>query len=400
MNFTRALLIDDDYVFQLMAAECLRACGISSIETADNGRDALGSLVAVSEPYDLILCDLNMSEMDGVTFIRQLGDSGYTGAFIIVSGEDATLLETVSRLARLKNISLLGVISKPINVEKLKMLLAENTAHSAMGQSENISLTKAELIEFIATERIVPFYQPKLNLVSGDVSGLEVLSRFIGNDGEYNNPEQIIALAEEYHLITELTLSVVGQVVRDLKSWREVVGNICVSFNVSPSSLMKIDFPEDLIQALRGSVLNNNDITLEVTENKMMQYGADVLDVLSRLKLKGFRLSLDDFGTGAASLEQLRLYPFDELKIDKSFVCGLPEDTFGKVAIESAVKLAREIGLKVVAEGVESREVLHFLRKLGVDEIQGYVLGKPMDAQKYFKWRSDIISRRANTGRV
>jgi EAL domain-containing protein (putative c-di-GMP-specific phosphodiesterase class I) len=128
-----------------------------------------------------------------------------------------------------------------------------------------------------------------------------------------------------------------------------------------------------------------SQITLEVTETRLLEYGAQALDIFARLRIKGFGLSIDDFGTGASNIDRLQMYPFTELKIDQSFTRGALTDSFARASVEMSVRLAKEMGLKIVAEGVETTEMWDFLAGLGVDEAQGYLMARPLPPAEFAK---------------
>jgi len=128
-----------------------------------------------------------------------------------------------------------------------------------------------------------------------------------------------------------------------------------------------------------------SQVTLEVTETRLVEYGPRALEVLSRLRIKGFGLSVDDFGTGYSNIDRLRMFPFTELKIDQSFIRNALTDAFARACVETSVRLAKELGLKIVAEGVETREMWDFLAGLGIDEAQGFLMARPMPPAEFAK---------------
>ncbi|ACT57913.1 EAL domain-containing response regulator [Hirschia baltica] len=399
MSFSHALVVDDDPVFHIVAQDVIRAQGIEKVDTALDGQHALEILQRYQHLIEIIFCDLNMPNMDGVTLIRELGKLSYHGALVIVSSEDLDLLDTVTRLARIQRIDVLGTIKKPFTAEALQTVLS-HISTPMMGTTSSPSdahlWSGKRVSQYIDERRFNPFYQPKLSLISKRVESVEVLGRVLNDSGEYESPMNFLEAAETYGTITRATEDLAEQVARDLQIWQRQGRHLKASLNFSPLSLSDIQLPDRLERIFKLHDIDRRLITLEVVENKVMSYGADMLDVLARFRLKGFRLSLDDFGTGAASIEQLRLYPFNELKIDQSFIKDVVENPFSRIAVETAMKMAKQLDLRVVAEGIETKETLQYVRRLGVDEVQGYLIARPMTASQFNSWILDINARSKN----
>ena len=147
-----------------------------------------------------------------------------------------------------------------------------------------------------------------------------------------------------------------------------------------------LDWPDAMAAMVESAGLQPNSITFEITESRLMEHIVVALDILSRLSLKRFNLSIDDFGTGYSSMEQLQRIPFSELKIDRAFVRGAGEDASARAILESSVLLARNLDMKVVAEGVETDEDWNVVAELGCDQVQGYYVARPMPADQLHKW--------------
>ncbi|MFC7292094.1 EAL domain-containing protein [Hirschia litorea] len=396
MNFKHALIVDDDPVFHIVVQDLIRASGIEDIEIAHDGFHALEVLGRSIHQIDIIFCDLNMPNMDGITLIRELGKLNYHGSLVIVSSEDLDILETVTRLAKIQKINVLGTIKKPITAETLNKVLTSAPQAKERPTYGGASLERwsgKRVNQYIDERRFNPFYQPKLSLISKSIESVEVLARVLNDAGEHQPPMAFLDAAETYGGITRATEDLAEQVAEDLHIWQKAGRHLKASINLSPMSLADIQLPDRLERIFKSRSIDRRLITLEVTENKVMSYGAELLDVLSRFRLKGFRLSLDDFGTGAASIEQLRLYPFNELKIDQSFVKDVVTNSFSKIAVETALKMAKQLDLRVVAEGVETKECLHYIRKLGADEVQGYLVARPMNATYFNAWMGKVEQR-------
>jgi EAL domain-containing protein (putative c-di-GMP-specific phosphodiesterase class I) len=195
---------------------------------------------------------------------------------------------------------------------------------------------------------------------------------------ELASPVAYVELAERNNRIDDLTFVLTRIVALHAKSFFVNGKPMPVSINISPVSLTNLAFPDMMANAVQGVGIPASQVTLEVTETRLLDYSPVVLDIFARLRIKGFGLSIDDFGTGASNIDRLQMYPFTELKIDQSFTRNALTDSFARTSVEMSVKLAKEIGLKIVAEGVETAEMWSFLADLGIDEAQGYLMAKPM----------------------
>jgi len=210
-------------------------------------------------------------------------------------------------------------------------------------------------------------------------------------------PDNFIPLAEAHDLILDLTDAVTVQAFRDLRAWDEAGRTLRIAINISPRLMGSMTWFEQFERRCQEYGVDPRRITLEVTESSSQGGKVLALEILSRLRLKGFLLSIDDFGTGFSSLETLYKLPFGELKIDKGFVFDLLKSSEARALVESTVSLARKLGLKIVAEGVETDELFQELRNLQCDDAQGYFISKPIAADAivpfFSRWEADSLAR-------
>lgn len=389
------LLIDDDPFALKLLARQLEQLGCVEVTLCERAHDALALLETQAEAIGLVFCDLQMPGMDGVEFVRHLAHIGYRGGLVLVSGEDARILQTVQKLAQAHHIRVLGALAKPLSSEQLRQVLASKASRSATAsRATRLPLTGDALKRAIASGQLVNHYQPKVELVGGSLIGVEALVRWQHPEGELVFPDQFIALAEEHGLIDGLTRAVLASALQQARVWRDAGLELQVAVNVSMDNLAALDFPDVVAQLANKAGVALSSLVLEVTESRLMRDVRVPLDILTRLRLKRIGLSIDDFGTGHSSLAQLRDIPFDELKLDGSFVNGAVKDSSLRAIVESTLAMARQLGMKSVAEGVEQREDWDFLRGLGCDVAQGYFIARPLPAIDLPGWRSDWELRR------
>jgi EAL domain-containing protein (putative c-di-GMP-specific phosphodiesterase class I) len=223
-------------------------------------------------------------------------------------------------------------------------------------------------------------------LATGEVVGMESLVRWQHPVDGLVFPDQFLGLAADHGLLTEVTGVVLIEAMKQAKAWWLAGHPLSVAVNVTMDDLIALEFP-DLAVALAAAVgVEPRVVTLEVTEGQVMRQPSTVLDVLSRLSLKRFGLSIDDFGTGHSSLAQLRDLPFDELKIDRGFVHGASTDGTRRAICSANLQMAHQLRMKVVGEGIETREDWDFLAQLGCDFGQGYFIARPMPAADVVQW--------------
>lgn len=379
MGYKQALLVDDDPVFRALAEDMVLDAGVAAIETADDGLSVIAKLKAGLNP-DLLICDLNMPTHDGVSLIRALAERRFPGKVLIISGEDSAVIETVAKLARMQSLDIIGSIRKPLTMEALNAVLARGVSAQPRPQPKVVLDPAMPSLLDAAIERgaLHPFFQAKVSMADSRIVGAEALARIAVSDTTYTNPVPYIELAERNNRIDDLTFVMTRAVALHTKSFFVDGRPMPVSINISPVSLTRLNFPDMMANAVEGVGIPASQVTLEVTETRLLEYGPEALDIFARLRIKGFGLSIDDFGTGASNIDRLQMYPFTELKIDQTFTRSALTDGFARASVEMSVRLAKEMGLKIVAEGVETVEMWNFLQDLGIDEAQGYLMAKPM----------------------
>ncbi|HWD70282.1 MAG TPA: EAL domain-containing protein [Solirubrobacteraceae bacterium] len=260
----------------------------------------------------------------------------------------------------------------------------------------NLTLV-AELRRAISERELVLYYQPKAALESGLVTSVEALVRWMHPERGLVAPDAFIPLAQETSLIGPLTLYVIEEALRQVRGWREQGVELSIAVNLSTRNLLDRGFPELVKQLLERWDVRAEELELEVTESSMLANPTRAKAVLNELSELGIRLSIDDFGTGYSSLAYLRELPVDEIKIDRSFVIGMGTEEGDAVIVRSTVDLGRNLGLEVVAEGVETLEHWEQLRELGCNTAQGYFLSRPVPADELCTW---LRSRAAESLRL
>ncbi len=398
----RVLAIDDE-PFQLkLLARQFSNLGLTDVQTCLEARSALDMVSADPNRFDLICCDLQMPDMDGVEFVRHLGQLPFHGGLVLISGEDRRILHTAERLAKSHTLRVLGALRKPVTPEQLRDVLAAAGVTPAVPPAApprpaRHAYSAAELTHAIDAQELVNHYQPKVDFATGQLVGVETLVRWRHPQHGMVYPDQFITVAEENGLIdrlTQLVLDGLHGALNQARAWQDAGLPLQVSVNVSMDNLTDYAFPEYVARAVAAAGVAPSMLILEVTESRMMRDPLAALDILTRLRLKRVGVSIDDFGTGHSSLSQLHDAPFDELKIDKSFVHGACRDEALQAILLPSLDMARQLGIKTVAEGVEDADDWFFLRAKGCDLAQGYFVARPMPAQALLPWAAEWEMRR------
>ncbi|MHB9118141.1 MAG: EAL domain-containing response regulator [Burkholderiales bacterium] len=390
----KILLVDDEpFVLKLLSRQ-LANLGFSDVVSRERATDALALLESGIGAFGLIFCDLQMPGMDGVEFVRQLVRINYAGGLVLVSGEDERILQTAEKLSKAHQLNVLGALHKPVSPEQLRQVLTRHPSRDSVAfHIVPKTYEPDELWRAITGGKLVNYYQPKVDLASGAVAGVETLVRWRHPEDDLVLPDQFIATAEEHGLIDELTHAVLTAALHQARIWQDAGLHLHVAVNVSMDNLGSLEFPDFVARAAAKAGVPPASLVLEVTESRLMKNPLASLDILTRLRLKHIGLSIDDFGTGHSSLAQLRDIPFDELKVDRGFVHGACRDSSLRAIFEASLGMARQLGMKTVAEGVEDLDDWAFLRAAGCDIAQGYFIAKPMPAAEVMGWLSTWESR-------
>lgn len=377
------MLVEDHGFQRRLGLSLLADLGLTHLYEAAGGASALQLLGSLTRLPDVILVDLDMPGMDGVEFIGHVAEGNLAKSIAVVSAMDASLMHTVQVMAQASGLRVLGAVEKPLSHGKLASLLAlyEDRPERGDGPVE-VNVTLEQVREALANGDIIPYFQPQSEFHNGKIVGVEALARWRLADGRMVPPAAFIALIEAGGLMEDLTTQMLAESCRWHRRWRDEGLELRVSVNVSASNLTGPEVADRYEKVVRKHGVAPEHIILEITESSVMGDTARGLGMLARLRLKGFGLSVDDFGTGYASLSQLSQIPFTELKIDQGFVAGSPTQVRKRAVIEASIELARKLGLHVVAEGVETMEEWQLLAHLGCDFAQGYLISPAVPGEQ------------------
>lgn len=381
----RFLVVEDQGFQRWAVTHLLESMGARTIFSAVDGNEALELFRSAEPPVDVVVSDLNMPGMDGMEFIRHLGATGQPVAVIVASDLDKALVGSVATMTQAYGVNLLEAIQKPITVKKLSGALRRYQPLAAQ-PVEGPSFTLEEIVEGIRNNEFEPYFQPKLNVATQALTGAEALARWRHPEKGLVLPGSFIDMLATTWQIDTLTESILRKAAQACRQWRDAGIDGTVAVNVSLTSLTDLTLADRLTAITMEEGIEPRDVIVEITETAAATHLGKALENVSRLRMKGFGLAIDDYGTGYSSMQQLTHIPFTELKIDQSFVHNAPTQRSSRAVLESSLEMASKLRIHAVAEGVETKEQLALLRELGCPLAQGYLLGRPMKAADFLRW--------------
>jgi EAL domain-containing protein (putative c-di-GMP-specific phosphodiesterase class I) len=376
------LIVDDEDGIRSFVQHVAESVGLLTV-AASNGAEALG-LLKTNSPA-IVVMDLQMPNGDGVQLIQGLAGLGVRAKIVIMSGADSRLLEVTGEIAKQRGLDIAAVLQKPVRFAELRQCLA--TLYTSI-----TPFSAAVLKQALDDKLQLLHYQPKIRLSDRALIGVEALLRLNDAAGRPVPPDLVLSMAEESGLSQELNDRIFETAIIQRGAWSEAGKELDIAVNLSAGRTVDRDLPDRLAALCREHKVPTESITVEITESSLDADNLTAMETMTRLRLLGFRLSIDDFGTGHSSLVRLRQMPFSELKIDRSFT-AIERSPENAVIVRSLVQLAQNLELRSVIEGVEDAYAFRFATELGCDEAQGYFIAKaipPADINEFeltWRWR-------------
>ena len=386
------LVVDDHALQRAFLVRMLGSLQVSTVFEAASGADALALIRTAETPFDLVISDLDMPDMDGMELARGIAALPLPPPVALVSALEEQILASVGSLSRAGGAALLSILPKPVSIDALREAITRlGSSRPAAAVAE---YSDEEIAAGFAAGQFVPWYEPQVDLFSGDVEGFEALVRWHHPRDGLLSPARFLDQVERSpELLEALTRAVLVQALDRMQLWQAAGYAGGLSVNLSPLSLHSLECAGRVNNAVLERGLDPKRITFELTESATAN-GSAAIENITRLRIKGFRLSIDDFGTGYSSLQQLSQLPLSELKIDRCFTSRMLEDKVSRAAVESSLQLAQRLSLRTCGEGIESSEVVRQLRWLGCELGQGYLFTRPLPPERVLPWLADWTARR------
>ena len=393
MTARNILVIDDDADIGEFITAAAQSMGMQCTAATD-----AAELPRLLTPdVSLILLDLMMPAMDGIEVLRLLGKLGCKANIVLISGISMRVLETAEMLAHALDLKIAGRLQKPFGLAALEELLRSQVPQPAAHEvkhTEPIALTEEDVLAGARKNEFVLYYQPQIDLRSGEVEGLEALSRWMHPERGLLAPDTFIPRLESVGGIDEFCWRMADRGFSEASQFAvNAKAAPRLALNVSLQSLRDLKFPDTFVQLAQKYHVPNESIMVEITEGSLMNEPSHALDVLTRLRMKNVQLSIDDFGTGYAMMQHLVSIPATELKIDKVFVQNMHSNSSDRVMVQKTIEIGHELGMTVIAEGVETQAQLDFLRAKGCDRAQGYLFSRPLPPGAMTAWLGDYRAR-------
>jgi len=378
-------LVVENHGFQRWALEnLLVTLGAKEVLSAPDGQSALDILESADEPIDVILSDLDMPGMDGIELMRHLGERNMPGCVILASAMDRSFIASVEAMARDYGVELLAALQKPVTPRKLESALRPFRRRSCrVAPGELHSFAPDEIRDGLNKDQFEPFFQAKVRLSDGKVVGAEALARWRHPTKGLLTATSFMSAIEDGELSKMLSTMMLRKAAQSCRSWRPA-GVTTVSVNLSPQALKNLTLADEFVGIVEEHGLEPAQMILEVTESAAATSRS--LENLLRLRMKGFGLSIDDYGTGYSSMQRMTRIAFTELKIDRVFVKNALRQKSSKAMLESSLEMARKLQIPAVAEGVEKQAEWDLLRTLGCDLAQGFLIAHPLGELDFLEW--------------
>ena len=378
------LIVEDSLLHSQHAAALCQELGVTQVRLARDGQAGLEMLH--QHLPQLLLLDLEMPRLDGVQVLQHMATENLKVPVIVTSGKDYMLISSVEQMGSELGLQIIGGLKKPLSANALADLIHRRWGAKLSHPADGPLFSEVEVRRALDQNQIIPYYQPKVVLKGGELKGAEMLARWRHPELGIIPPSRFIPVIEHCGWATELTLLMLQYGLTQWQEWVRIGLRLPLSVNLSPLSLRGDYLVREIEQRLQSSRVPARQMMFEITETAVVENLAEAIGIAARLRLSGFGLSIDDFGTGFATYQQLTRFPFTELKIDQSLVTSVHEKPHLVAILDSMIDLAQRMQLTTVAEGIETDTDLHFIEQRGCVLGQGYLMARPMDASSLEAW--------------
>ncbi len=370
----RVLIVDDDPLQCITLKIQLQTFGITDVRVSQSSKHGLE--ICDQNDFDLIFCDLSMPGEDGLTFFNGLHQRGYEGKLCLLSGHDKSILALAEMMCRQLGLGVVSAQSKPISNADLADVLDSIFSQAVKKQvSDNvIQFLRSDLDKAFEAKHLVNFYQPQCRFNNDVQSGNEVLIRWDHPKYGYLNPSTFLPIIDKENWHVRLFFYVLEQALSDYRDGK-LMGS--VSVNAALANFDDSQFAFQVLECCERYGFEPANLIIEMTEMEVYKHNPTMFENFARLRLNNVELAIDDFGAGYSSLIKLADLPFTEMKIDKALIASCYQDQRKSAILSLVVSMAKQLNMRLVAEGVEDSETWAHLQAMGIDLCQGYFTGRP-----------------------
>jgi EAL domain-containing protein (putative c-di-GMP-specific phosphodiesterase class I)/ActR/RegA family two-component response regulator len=388
LNF---LVVEDDEFQRHWLKVMLKNLGASRIVQARDGKEALAILRNTDTPIDIGFIDLNLPGMDGMELIRHLAKEKHVPSIVLASALPRSLIFSVETMSKAYGVNMLGSIEKPVTPDTLLRLIQLYKPASAGPDNTAFPphFTYEEIRQGLEKDQFEPFFQPKVELATGQVKGVEAFARWRHLKYGILPPSSFLPVLEDAERVELLDWAILRKAVDAYRQWETEGMQLAVSINVSAASYANSEFIEKLIRHVHDNEISTQNILLEVTESAVVKKQPALLENLARLRMHGFGVAIDEYGTVHSSIQDLLRIPFSELKIDRSMIVNPSYSPTQEIALGLTVDLCKKLNCNATASGIEARQEWELLLKLGCNAAQGYYIAHPMEKEALSDWMKE-----------
>jgi len=374
-NSKRILVVDDDSFIVSLTVSALQKLGYSTIDTAGDGVDALKKLDNAAATYDIIICDLNMPEMDGIEFMKCANQRCFQGGLILLSGEDKRILQLALEMAECQKLNILGYLTKPINASILSDILSEHSnLTSEETQSENQqAISEAELLLGLrnGSESLVLYFEPIAHIRSGEIIGVETIAKWKHSTRGILEPEAFVPVAQEYGHMNELAINIYNKAVKQTAAWLSDGIFLQNHIEISLDALTTNSSVDLLLNKPTELGIAQKHINLEITDSEIDNEDTELTELLMRFHFKKIGIVIDNFDLGAPDMSRVSNFPFSQIKSHRDLLHSTNSDPQLGSTVKKNNSLAKKLNLEVAVKGIYDREDWNQAESLGFDCVQG-----------------------------
>lgn len=389
-------VVDDDTFFLSVFSKQLESALNAKVSCLTRAQQFIDLVKKDRNCVEVLFCDLKMPELDGIQLLQKLAELRFPGKIVLLSGAPNRTLELSERLAKSLGLNTLGILQKPCSTDQIQKILdqsqiSENPDYQTPYDPE---ISSEFLIKALERKEFYTVFQPQVCLTTGRLVGFEALLRWQLGGSLHIKPDHFIPYAERFDYIDDLTMLVLKDAAEAYFKLLEHGIDVKFSVNVSLQSLASNSFSERLVNFITEHDFPADRLVLEITESQALTNVHIISSAFLRLKLRGIQFGIDDFGTGFSSMIKLIDLPFDELKIDRKFVSpGHSSQQIAQVILKSCTRLGKQLGMRVVCEGVETQNQWTNIVSIGAEVAQGYFISKPLNLNAIMDWHTDWKNR-------